>query len=320
MITDNIILVEPNSPDSTKIYMDRFQNVSPEVIDACRESNRTQSQVFADLKKNALDCMKADLRGKLGKIKNWFDLIYSHKYGGAVYETYPIASRETWYGKRIEYSGSEMQEIIFKECQFVSDVPTTATVKIWDLYLNTEILSKDVALVQGNNIITLSNTTVIPAFPNGLYFVAIKFPVELKPTRFMEYSCGGNVAKVMSAQTTQVVPLKEGVVTSEYSFLNLKFEVRSSFDNVIEKYSSQLLLPLAYKCQELMYKYALGSEKASRFTLVNRDAMDIASTDACKEYDKQLNNMLEIIYNDLKDNTSMAVNPETRPSVYLVSR
>ena len=82
MITDNIILVEPNSPDSSKIYMDRFQNVSPEVIDACRESNRTQSQVFADLKKNALDCMKADLRGKLGKIKNWFDIIYSHKYNG----------------------------------------------------------------------------------------------------------------------------------------------------------------------------------------------------------------------------------------------
>ena len=69
-----------------------------------------------------------------------------------------------------------------------------------------------------------------------------------------------------------------------------------------------------------LYRYTLGTKKASRWELVNRDSMDIAMQDYEKEYNKELTNKLEIIYNVVRQHSSLGMNPETRPSVYIQSR
>lgn len=318
MITDKIELITPGTPDPNKIYLDSYQNITQEMIEACKESNKTYQQVVADIKKNALNCMKSDLRAKLGKVKNWFDLVDSFKFTGVVYEDEVTINAAQWYGQRIAYAGSDLQVINFKEAMFVSNITTTATIKVFDLFENKELTSQNINVAIGQNRVNL-NYTFTPTYPNGFLFVAIKFDAQIKPLRFLP-QCKGKTISMVSAETASATPTKDNIVESDQSLLNISLDVTSNFDNVIELYSNELVLALAYKCVVELYRYTLGTKKASRWELVNRDSMDIAMQDYEKEYNKELTNKLEIIYNVVRQHSSLGMNPETRPSVYIQSR
>lgn len=309
---ESLIGLSPVDSGSDRMYVNRMPNVNHELIEAIAESEEKSvddptglTTIWQEVKDEAYSCLRSDLLSEMAKRANFREVVESSELPNYLSdgETF-TPEADTMVGVVVTMPKSRYQSLFIRSL-YVSfekgSAPENLTIRIYDGNKGVQI-GADIISEVGPDSFDFSVNVSVDCSKAGSKSVFIGALIPESSTVLSmgwPQSCGYTVSDLYSFDPLQT-PLMSEMTEQSDCFVALEYEIRLSIDQVIAQFSERLRRVYAIMCGIGVIDRGLKSKKASRWTLVNRDAEKQNLEDLKADLKKELAGACRLIYGQVE--------------------
>ncbi|WP_026630046.1 hypothetical protein [Dyadobacter alkalitolerans] len=280
---ESIVGLSPVDTGPNRMYVNRMPNVNAELIEAIAESEEKSvsdptglATIWQEVKDEAYDCLKSDLLSEMAKRANFREVVESSELPDLINDPESIFfTEERIIGVMITMPKSRYQSLFIRNLYVdhaPGQTPESVTIKIFDVDKGVQI-GADILVVVANQVHMPVNVTVdCSKTGNRSIFIGVVVDENTELRSFNWSNPCSYAGAYLYNLTTPDAPILSNLNDMDDCYVALEYEIRLSIDQVIAQFADRLRRTYAIMCAIGIIDRGLKSKRASRWTMVNRDA------------------------------------------------
>jgi hypothetical protein len=307
-----LIGLSPVDTGSTRMYVNRMPNINAELIQAISESEDKSVEdptglatIWKEVKDEAYDCLKSDLLSEMAKRANFREVVEASNLPDLINNPESIIfTEERIIGVMITMPKSRYQSLFVRNLYVnyqPGSVPANAVVKIFDIdkgvQIGTDIdveISPDMDCLPVNVSIDCSKTG------NKSIFIGVVVDETIELLSFDWSNPCSYAGAYLYDLTASDTPILSNLNDLDDCYVAPEYEIRLSIDQVIAQFSERLKRTYALMCAIGIIDRGLKSKRASKWTMVNRDAERLNLEDLKADLRKEMAGACRLIYGQVE--------------------
>lgn len=329
---EKYIGLAPVDEGSDRLYVNRFPNVNPELIQAIAEDDEKSvtdptglATIWQEVKDEAYDKLTADLLSEMAKRANFREVVQRSELPDYISDGDTFTPEvDTMVGVVITLPKSRYQSLFVRNLYVLFEkysIPALATIRIYDCEKGIQIGSDILATIGDDSFEYAVNTSIdCSKSGNKSVFIGVLVPADSTLLSVgWDTDCMYTLNDLYSFPADQNPPLSIIEETKE-CFVALDYEIRLSIDKVVSLYGDRLKRAYAIICAIGVIERGLKSKKASRWTLVNRDSERQNVLDLKEELKKEMAGSCRQIYAQVEqERLTLVSRPDDQAGYYIGS-
>lgn len=304
--------LSPVDTGSERMYVNRLPNVSHHVVEAIAESEEKSIQdptgvatVWQEVKDEAYDQLKSCLLSEFAKRANFREVVELSNLPDIVRSPESlIFTEDRIIGVMITMPKSRYQSLFVRNLYVnyaLGSFPANSVVKIFDIDKGAQIGQDITVTVEpGDDHLPLNVSIDCSKVGNRSIFIGLAVDEAIELLSFSWSNPCSYTSAYLYDLTSNDAPILSNLNNLDDCFVALEYEVRLSIDQVISQFADRLRRSYAIMCGAGVIDRALKSKKASKWTLVNRDAEAQNLIDLKEDLKKELAGACRQIYGQLE--------------------
>jgi hypothetical protein len=311
-----------------RLYVNRIPNVNPDLIEAIAESDEKSEAdptglktIWQEVKDEAYDKLTADLLAEMAKRANFREVVETSQLPDNVSDAETFtADGDKMVGVCITMPKSQYQSLFIRSL-FVSGLTGPAIIRFYDVDKGKRIGVTDMVVESEDNYeypVKIS----IPCHRQGNRSVFIGVLVTDGETldSIGWDTCCSYATNDLCQFPAYILPHADHLIETKECFVALEYEIRLMIDLVIDRFAERLKRSYAIMCAIGVIDRGLKSKKASRWTMVNRDAEKQNVLDLKDDFKKELAGACRLIYAQVEqEKLALVSRPDDQAGYYLGS-
>ena len=328
---ESLVGLSPVDTGTDRMYVNRLPNVNHELVMAIAEpEEKTGSdpngivKIWQEVKDEAYDQLKSNLLSEFAKRANFREVVQQSETPDMISDAETLTfTVDTMVGVTVTMPKSRYQQLYIRAlyAQFVSGVPGNLTIRLYDCDRGAQIGADITAPVTADSFEFPVNVTVDCAKAgNKSIFIGVLVPAgAVLKSMGWAADCMYSINDLHSfdpSEPSLLVDMQE----MDDCFVALDYEIRLSVDLVTGQFKDRLRRAYALLCAAGIIDRGLKSKKASRWTLVNRDAEKQNLLDVQEDYKKELAGACRQIYGQLEmEKLALVSRPDDQQGYFVSS-
>ncbi|MCF2487455.1 hypothetical protein [Dyadobacter sp. CY347] len=279
-----LVGLAPVDSGPNRMYVNRMPNVNAELIESIAESEERSADdptglatIWKEVKDEAYDCLKSDLLSEMAKRANFREVVESSELPDLINDPESIFfMEERIIGVMITMPKSRYQLLFIRNLYInymIGSFPVNAVVKAFDIDKGVQI-GADIAVEVGPDMDCLPVNMSIDCSKTGnkSIFVGVVVDENIELLSFHWSNHCSYAGAYLYNLTSPDAPILSNLNDMDDCYVALEYEIRLSIDQVIAQFADRLRRTYAIMCAIGIIDRGLKSKRASRWTMVNRDA------------------------------------------------
>lgn len=309
---ESIVGLSPVDTGSERMYVNRIPNVNHELIQAIAESEEKSltdptgmKTIWQEVKDEAYDQLKSCLLSEFAKRANFREVVELSNLPDIISSPESlIFTEERIIGVMITMPKSRYQSLYVRNLYvnyMLGSFPANAVVKVFDVDKGVQI-GEDITVDvdPGDDHLPVNVSIDCSKIGNRSIFIGVVVDetIELLSLSWSN-PCSYTSAYLYDLASTEA-PVLSNLNSLDDCFVALEYEVRLSVDQVIAQFADRLRRSYAIMCGIGIIDRGLKSKKASKWTLVNREAEAQNLLDLKDDLKKEMAGACRQIYGQLE--------------------
>jgi hypothetical protein len=309
---ESLVGLSPVDAGSTRMYVNRLPNANPELIKAIAEDDdKSQGDpaglatIWQEVKDEAYDCLRSDLLSEMAKRANFREVVESSALPDIISNPESIIfTEERIIGVMITMPKSRYQSLYIRNLYvnyMIGAFPASAVLKVFDIDKGVQIGDDiEVSVTVDMDCLPVDVTIDCSKTGNRSIFVGVVVD-ENTELLSMDWSNPCSYAGAYLYNLTNPdSPILSNLNDMDDCYVALEYEIRLSIDQVIAQFSEKLKRTYALMCAAGIIDRGLKSKRASKWTLVNRDAERQNLEDIRADLKKEIAGACRLIYGQVE--------------------